>query len=136
MSDELVPVPHDVVLKIREAGASKLNRAQTALELGMTDHELRTLMMVHPELNEEYERGKLVEIKSHLKSLKNIANNDTHIHHFQAAKYMYELLTGHGTGPTTQVNIQNVHNSNNEKLIEVLDVETIEAIKNDARSKS
>lgn len=136
MSDDLILVTDELKAAIKLAGANKLTRWQTAMELGMSDQEFRTLMIVHPELNDDYERGKLEEIKRHYSSMRSIATNPRHIQHFQAAKYMYELLTGHSTGPSTQINIQNVHQSQNEKMKEVLDVEVIEAIKNDARSKS
>lgn len=131
MSDELIPVTQEIKKKVYDAGANKLNRAQTALELGISDQEFRRLLSANPDLLDSYERGKLDETKVYMEIMKSIAKNPFHVQRFAAAKYLYEILTGENKQPQTIVAIQNIHNQNQEKFIEILDAETIEKIKND-----
>jgi hypothetical protein len=87
--------------------------------------------MQHPELLQDYEKGKLQEIKSYIEIMKNIAKNPRHVQCFTAARYLYEILTGENKQPQTIVAIQNITAHNEQKFLEIVDAETLEQIKND-----
>lgn len=130
MPDELLVLTDDLRKQIRKAGTNKLDNAQLAMTLSITDHELRSLMMKYPDLMYEYKAGETEWSLKCLDAIKEIATNPDHKQQFVAAKYLYELYSNRQSGANVTINMQQPKDDN-QKFLEIVDAETVERIRND-----
>lgn len=135
----LEPVNRSQLLKLaQEAGENHLSPAQTALKLGLSEKETQILMYNDSEVASAYAIAHLEQQIASLKIVKEVANNSDpdNKQRLAAAWKLYELYSGHKTSTTFNIAIQNNHpaairTESSIKLVESLDAEVIEQIKDD-----
>jgi hypothetical protein len=128
----------ELLRKATEAGENHLSPAQTALKLGLSEKETQILMYNDPDVASAYAIAHLEQQIHHLKTVKEIANNSDpeNKQRFPAAKYLYELFSGHKTSTTFNIAIQNNHpaairTESAIKLVDAVDADVIKDIEND-----
>ena len=128
---------NDLLAKVKIAGECHLSPAQTSVFLGLTEKQTQILWHTDPDVAGIYAMAHLeLQIKQ-MKTMQNKANDSDNPKQFEAAKYLYELFSGNKTSQSNTFNISiggsaEVKRMNdNIKVVDTLDVETIEKIKND-----
>jgi hypothetical protein len=135
----LSPTSRSKLLELSElAGQNHLSPAQTALLFGLSEKETQILMWQDSEVCAVYAKAHLKQQMDYLEVVKEIANDSDpeNKQRFPAAKYLYELFSGHKTSTTFNISIQNNHpaaikTESSLKLVEAIDAETLEKIAND-----
>lgn len=128
----------NLLAKIHQAGEMHLSPAQTSILLGLSEKQTQILWHTDPDIAGIYAVAHLEQQITQMKTMVRKANDSDNPKQFEAAKYLYELFSGNRNN--NQNNTFNIsvgapadvrRVSDNIKLAEVLDAETVEKISND-----